>query len=227
MSSESAPLVPLSSPACRVLIADDHPIVRASVRALLETTSSIQVVAEAEDGEAALARIVELKPDVALVDIGMPKLDGIEVARRLAGSDCRTRVVALTAFEDGRHVRDCLAAGAAGFVPKSAAASDLFAAIRAVLAGGHYVHPRLVSELVGLTPARPPSTASLSPRENDVLRLIAFGFSNKEIGARLAVSVKTVETYKARAMEKIDAKSRVDIVRFATKQGWFDKEASS
>lgn len=210
-----------SAPRCRVLIADDHPIVRASVRSLLETAPTISVVAEAEDGEDALAKIEQFTPDVALVDVAMPKLNGIEVARRVARSSHRTRIVALTAFDDGRHVRETLEAGAAGFVPKSAAAADLIAAIHAVAAGGHYVHPRVAAELLSGTIRCARRVApELSEREAEVLRLIALGYTNKEIAVALEGSVKTVETYKARATQKIGAATRVDIMKFAVEHGW-------
>ena len=206
---------------CRIVIVDDHPIVRASLRCLLETAASIKVVAEAEDGEEALAKIAEFVPDVALVDVSMPKLDGIEVARRVARSRHPTRVLTLTAFADERQVRDALAAGAAGFVSKSAAAVDLIAAIQAVASGGHYVPSQFVDAVIETTTSRAPRIEpELSIREGDVLRLIAWGFSNQEISRQLSLSVKTVETYKARAMEKIDASSRVDIVRYAVAKRW-------
>lgn len=206
---------------CRILIADDHPIVRASVRCLLETAPTFSVVAEAEDGEDALAKIEQFAPDVALVDVAMPKLNGIEVVRRVASSQTRTRILALTAFEDGHHVRESLTAGAAGFVPKSAAAVDLIAAIHAVAAGGHYVHPRVALDVfASKRHIDRAGTSELSARESDVLRLIACGFTTREIAAQLEVSVKTVETYKARALQKIGGASRVDIVRFAVSRGW-------
>lgn len=218
----SLPSDPLSlAQRCRILIADDHPIVRASVRCLLETAPTITVVAEAEDGEDALAKIEQFAPDVALVDVAMPKLNGIEVVRRVARSSQRTRVVALTAFDDGRHVRETLEAGAAGFVPKSAAAADLIAAIHAVAAGGHYVHPRVAVELLGGASRTARRAApELSEREAEVLRLIALGYTNKEVAVALEVSVKTVETYKARATQKIGAVTRVDIMKFAVEHGW-------
>lgn len=204
----------------RVLIADDHPIVRASVKCLLEMSSTISVVAEAQDGEEAWSKIQELKPDVAVIDVAMPKLNGIEVARLAAELAQQTRVLALTAWEDGRHARDSLAAGAAGFVPKSAAAADLIAAIHAVASGGHYVHPRVAGEVLSSGSRPGPDERQLNVREAEVLRLLALGLSNKEIASSLDVSVKTVETYKARGMEKIGATSRKEVVRFAVGRGW-------
>lgn len=199
----------------RVVIADGHRIVRASVRCLLESAPSISVVAEAEDGEEALSKIEQFQPDVALVDVAMPRLNGIEVVRRIVRAAHRTRVLALTAFEDGRHLRESLAAGAAGFIAKSAPAADLIDAIHVVASGRPYMHGRAAAEL-----HTRPVECSLSIRETDVLRHLALGYSNKEIGSALGISVKTVETYKARAMEKIRVTSRVEIVRFAVTQGW-------
>jgi DNA-binding NarL/FixJ family response regulator len=205
----------------RIVLADDHAIVRAAVRCLLETAADIEIVAEAADGEQALAEIARHEPDVAVVDLAMPRLDGIEVARRLAGAGRRTRVLALSAWEEGRHVRDALAAGVAGYVPKSAAATDLVAAIQVVAAGGQYVHPAVVNAALS-TLVRPerPDAAVLSAREIHVLRQLAHGYTIKEISAELSLSMKTVETYKARAMEKIGGASRVDLMRFAAGQGW-------
>ena len=225
MSSFSALSSPRSAPHCRVLIADDHAVVRASVRCLLETAGNIRVVAEANDGEEALTRIEQFEPDVALVDVGMPKLNGIEVTRRAGSKGCRTRILALTAFDDGSHVREALAAGAAGFVPKSAAAVDLIAAINAVAAGGHYVHSRVVSAILGVRERNDGDATALSARETEVLKLVAQGFTNKEIAAKLSLSVKTIETYKARGMEKINAGSRVDLMRHAVARGWLDAES--
>lgn len=218
----SAERSPAASP-CRLLLADDHRIVRAAVRCLLETVAAIRVVAEAGDGAEAVARIAELEPDVALVDVAMPGLNGIEVMRRVAAAGHRTRLLAFTAYDTGQHVREALAAGAAGFVPKSAAATDLVAAIRTVAAGGHYVHPAVLNvTLATLLHERQPHERGLSAREAEVLRLLAHGYAAKEVSAQLAVSIKTVETYKARAMEKIGARSRVDLMRFAATQGWLD-----
>lgn len=210
----------------RILIADDHPIVRASVRCLVETAPTITVVAEAEDGEDALVKIEQFVPDVAVVDVAMPRLNGIEVVRRVANSSRKTRILALTALDDVRHVRESLAAGAAGFIPKSAAGAELIEAIHAVAAGKRYVHPRVAAELLGLTRLTRPVECQLSIRETEVLRFIALGFSHKEIATNLDLSVKTVETYKARAMEKIGASSRFDIVRFAVERGWLGESKS-
>jgi two-component system response regulator NreC len=218
-SPSPSPTVYSSLPFCRVLIADDHPIVRTAFRCLLETAPRITVVAEAQDGEEALAKIVELRPDVALVDIAMPKMNGIDVARRSAAARAPTRILTLTAAEDERAVRESLAAGAAGFVPKSAAAVELIAAIHAVATGGRYLHPRSMPALIRTLPAGR-CQGELSAREGEVLRLVALGSSNKEIASQLSLSIKTVETYKARAMEKIGASSRVDIMRFAVRRGW-------
>lgn len=207
---------------CRILIADDHPIVRTAIHLLLEAREEMEVVAEAENGEDAFAKIARLQPDVALVDITMPKLNGIEVVRRLVEAQSRTRVVVCSMLEDAAHVRRALEAGAWGYVPKTASGEDITAAIRAVARGHHYVHPHAVSGIVASF-SDSCNEGSLSGREIEVLRLIAHGFSNKEVAARLDVSIKTVETFRARALKKIEGTTRVDIVRYAAQQGWFDQ----
>jgi len=202
----------------RVVIADDHGIVRSSLRQLLETRPEITVVGEAANGEEAVAQIERHTPDVALVDLAMPGTDGMSALRRICAAKLATRVLVMSALEDAGHIRDAFANGAAGFLPKSGVAPDLFSAIETVAAGRRYLHPRNVGLIAG-----PPMRAmecELSPRESEVLRLIALGYANKEIAAHLGVSVKTVETFKARAARKVGAHSRVDIVRFAIARGW-------
>lgn len=202
----------------RLLIADDHAIVRSALRLLLETPGCFEVIAEAEDGEEALAKIVEFTPDVALVDISMPKMNGIEVARRITESAVPSRVLTVSMLEDENHVRAALSAGAAGFIPKTASSDDLLAAVRAVASGGHYVHNRVVGALIADC-NRPPHP-SLSEREREVLRWVAAGYTAKETAGRMNLSVKSVETYKGRASKKIGARSRSDIVRYAQARGW-------
>lgn len=133
----------------------------------------------------------------------------------------------LTASEDAAEMRECLAAGAAGFLPKAALASELLPAIHSLAAGGHYVHPSVMEKLIKAEfPSRAPDATTISERQTDVLRLIARGFSNKEIAAQLSLSVKTIETYKARGMERANLSSRVDLVAYAAAQGWLDSPRS-
>lgn len=207
----------------RILLADDHAVVREGMKSLINAQPGLHVVGEAEDGETACRRALALQPDVVVMDVNMPKLGGTEATERLRESAPEIRVLALTVHEDPGYVRRLMEAGASGYVLKRAAATDLIHAIRTVAAGGVYLDPsvagKVVAGFVGGS-GHEPATAELSEREADVLRLIAEGYSNKEIGARLDISVKTVETYKARSMEKLRLGSRVDIVRYALQQGW-------
>lgn len=183
------------------------------------------MVADAADGEEALRHALRHRPQVVLVDVAMPKLDGIEVTKRICDTCPGTRVLALTAIEKEEFVRAALGAGAAGYVPKSALTEELVAAIRTVARGERYVHPRVAHALLELLkPHTARGVAELSFREAEVFRLIALGYTNKEVAARLDISVKTVDTYKLRAAEKLGARSRADIVRFARQKGWFDHE---
>lgn len=209
-------------PELRILLADDHAVVRHGLKALIQAEPDLKLIGEAADGETAFQEAVRLRPDVVVMDISMSRLSGAEATRRLKNTCPEIRVVALTAHEESGYVRQLLEAGATGYVLKRAAAHDLIQAIRTVAAGGVYLDPavagRVVEEYVGPKSAVP--EAELSGREGNVLRLLAQGYSNKEIAAQLELSVKTVETYKARAMEKLGLASRVDLVRYAMQQGW-------
>lgn len=210
----------------RVLLADDHTIARAGMRALLDDPG-LEVVAEAADGHAALARSLDLRPHVAVVDYNMPGRTGAEVAVQLRREAPGVRVLVLSAHEDRAFLKQALEAGAKGYVLKRAAADELKAAIRVVAAGGVYLDPAMAGHLVaGFVGAEVPPTGTgqpLSGRETEVLRLLAQGFVNKEVAVQLDVSVKTVETHKLRAMEKLGFDSRVDLVKHAYRQGWLDE----
>lgn len=209
----------------RVLLADDHTVARAGMRALLDDPG-LEVVAEAADGPSALRGCQDLQPDVAVLDYKLPGLSGAEVTARLRQDAPAVRVLVLSAHEERAFLRQVLEAGARGYVLKRAAAEDLVAAIRTVAGGGRYLDPALVGHVIdGYVGAEPPPTGTgqpLSAREEEVLRLIAHGYVNKEVGARLDISVKTVETHKLRAMEKLGFDGRVDVVRYAHRQGWLD-----
>jgi DNA-binding NarL/FixJ family response regulator len=208
----------------RILLADDHAVVREGLKALVNAQPGMEVVAEAADGPTAVRLVAEHDPDVVVVDVSMPGLNGAEVTSRLREARPGRHVLALTVHEDKGYLRLLLEAGAAGYVLKRAAADELIQAIRAVAGGGTYLDPALAGAVVGdfvRTPAGGVAAAvELSDREAEVVRLIAQGYSNKEIAARIGLSVKTVETYKARSLEKLDLRSRVDIVRYATQRGW-------
>lgn len=210
----------------RVLLADDHAIVREGLKSLINSQTDMTVVGEAADGLDAVSLTTELNPDVVVVDVSMPGLNGAQVATQLRAAQPDRKILVLTVHEDKGYLRLMLESGAAGYVLKRAAAGELVQAIRAVACGGTYLDPALAGSVVD-NYVRPPlereaATAELSERESEVVRLIALGYSNKEIAAQLKVSVKTVETYKTRSMEKLHIRSRVDIVRYAVRRGWLE-----
>lgn len=207
----------------RVLLADDHVVVREGLKRLIECEPDMEIVGEASDGGDAIVQASQLCPDIAIVDVSMGEINGAEAARRLREVCPKTKVLALTVHEDKSYLRELLDAGASGYVLKRAAGDELIGAIRSVASGGVYVDPRIAAKLVSTfveprSGARP--TLELSHRETAVLRLIAEGYTNKEIASQLGLSVKTVETYKSRSMEKLGLRSRVDIVRTAGERGW-------
>lgn len=206
----------------RVFLADDHPIVRAGLRGLIEAQPDMAVVGEAYDGAGAIRGAVELRPDVVVMDVSMPGLAGAEATERVRQQCPDVKVVALTAHEDRGYLLLLLNAGANGYVLKRAAADGLVRAIRVVAAGETYLDPAVAGQLVPAPAAVRANAAELSDRdrEREVLREIADGHPLKRIAARLDVGVRTVETYKARAMEKLGLKTRADVVRYAVAQGW-------
>lgn len=210
----------------RVLLADDHAIVREGLKSLVNSQPDMEVIGEAPDGLAAVGMTSELDPDVVVVDVSMPGLNGAQVTTKLREACPDRKVLVLTVHEDKGYLRLLLEAGASGYVLKRAAASELVQAIRAVAGGGTYLDPALASSVVDdfVRPGaeREVPAVELSEREGEVVRLIALGYSNKEIAAQLKLSVKTVETYKTRSMEKLHIRSRVDIVRYAAKRGWLE-----
>jgi DNA-binding NarL/FixJ family response regulator len=204
---------------------DDHPVVLAGLKALVEADSDFSVVGEARDGRAALQLAKQLLPEIVVLDISMPEMNGIEVATALLTEQPQCRVLVLTVHEDRAYLSQLLELGVSGYLLKRSASDELIRALHAIIAGGMYLDPAVAGKVVG-RPARDAAspqagqTADLSGRETDVLRLVACGHSNKEISARLNISVKTVETYKARAMEKLGYRSRVEVVRYAAEKGW-------
>jgi DNA-binding NarL/FixJ family response regulator len=209
----------------RILMADDHPIVLAGLKALVEADPGLEIVGEARDGRTALKLASSLRPDVTVLDISMPEMNGTEVARALLAEQPECRILVLTVHEDRATLRQLLDLGVAGYLIKRSAADELLRAIHAVAAGGTYLDPAIAGKVIGSSGqgsarAGGGPTVELSERETDVLRLIANGHSNKDISARLSISVKTIETYKARAMEKLGFKNRVDVVRHAASKGW-------
>jgi DNA-binding NarL/FixJ family response regulator len=209
----------------RVVLVDDHPIVREGLRQLVDAQPDMHVVGEAADGEAACRVTSELQPDILVMDMSMPVLGGADATLRVRRECPGVKVLALTVHEERAYLTQLLRAGASGYVLKRAAPAELVRAMRTVAAGGTYIDPSLTGTLVegylgAEAAADPPVPDVLSDREREVLMRIAQGFSNKEIAAELALSVKTVETYKARVSEKLSLRSRVDMVRYAARQGW-------
>lgn len=214
----------------RVFLADDHPVVLSGMKALIVADASLELVGEAQDGPTALRRASELQPDVAVLDLSMPGLNGIDVARKLLAACPQCRVLVLTVHEDGAYLRQVLELGVAGYVLKRSATEELNRGIHAVAAGGLYLDPAIAGRAVGRH--RVPQAhklgeidgvSELSPREIEVLRLAAVGHSNKTIAAKLQIGAKSVETYKARAMSKLGFRSRVELIRFALSKGWLSE----
>lgn len=210
----------------RVVLADDHPIVLAGLSSLIHADDSVELVGEAATGLAALTLIRETVPDVAVIDISMPELNGIALTKRLTSDFPSVRTLILSLHEDRAYLNQALQAGARGYALKRSAPQNLLQAIRAVFVGGLYVDPAMAGYM--FETRRRSSARSitefgpneLSYREVEVLKLTALGETNKEIARQLDVSVKTVETFKARGVKKLGLKSRADIVRYAAAQGW-------
>ena len=209
----------------RVVLADDHAVVREGLKALVNAQPDMRVVGEAADGEAALQAARTLAPDVLVMDLSMPVLGGAEATASVRRDCPGVKVLALTVHEERLYLTQLLRAGASGYVLKRAAAAELVRAVRTVAAGGTYIDPSVAGTLVeGYLDAQEKADEAthdaLSDREREVLVRIARGFSNKEIAAALGLSVKTVETYKSRVAEKLGLRTRVEIVRYAARQGW-------
>lgn len=208
----------------RILLAEDHETVREGIKMIVNAQNDMEVIGEANNGRVAVQRARELQPDVVVMDVTMPELNGLKATAKLKKSYPNIKILTLTRHTDDGYLQELLKAGASGYVLKQSAASELLHAIRAVAAGGKYLDPAITDKVIGGYAQKQVKARavreSLTDREADVLRLIAWGYSNKEIGARLDISVKTVEAHKANAMRKLNIGSRVDIVRFAILQGW-------
>ena len=209
----------------RIVLADDHATVRQGLKLLLDAQADMTVVGEAGDGRAAMERVAEFKPDVVVMDISMPGINRPERHAQAEKTHPESRIVALTRYSDEAYLQELLRAGVAGYVLKQSASVELLQAIRAAAAGRQYLDSAVTGLVTGgflgreskkTGPARP----SVTDRESEVLRLIARGYSNKEIAGQLDLSVKTVEVHKANGMRKLGLRGRIDIVRFAILQGW-------
>jgi DNA-binding NarL/FixJ family response regulator len=204
----------------RVSLADDHPFVLMGIRSLIEMEDAFEIASASSDGEMALADILASDPDVAIIDLSMPKLDGVQVIARLRSERPGLKMLALTVHEDAAYLHQVLRAGADGYLLKRSAAEEVVRAIHDVSAGHRFIDPAIAGKVNEIASGEPPPIEVLSEREIDVLRLLAQGFTSKEIADRLDIGVKTVETYKSRATVKLDLRTRAQIVRFAATQGW-------
>jgi DNA-binding NarL/FixJ family response regulator len=217
--------VPDVSRTFRILVADDHAVVRQGLKLLINSQPDMTVVGEAADGAAVLQQAAAVEPDIVVMDLSMPGMNGLVATRALKKARPSVEVVALTRHDDETFLQEVLRAGASGYVLKQSNPVEFLQAIRAVAAGGVYLDPAMTPRVADglLTKAsvtRDPKPSPISERETDVLRLIAVGHSNKEVAAQLKISVKTVEVHKANAMRKLGLAGRVDLIRYGVLQGW-------
>lgn len=207
----------------RVFLAEDQTILRESLKVFIANEPGIEVVGEAADGAETVRLVKSLRPEIVVMDLSMPAMDGVQATHAIKQACPEVKVLVLTVHETKSHIRRVLQAGASGYVVKRSAAEELIQALHAVAVKGVYLDPIVAVKLVG---SKKPLVAfeangeALSDREAEVLRLIALGHANKEIAVQLGLSVKTVETFKTRSMEKLGLRSRVEIVRYAMNRGW-------
>jgi len=223
--------MPARAQKIRVMIADDHAILRAGLRMLVNAQADMEVVSEAPDGEKAVQTARETKPDVALLDLTMPRVGGMKALQQMTRDCSEVRVLILTMHDDPAYLRSALAAGASGYLLKRAVDAELIAAIRAVHRGGVFVDPRLANVLVQDVLAKKSRKAGstqpaniLSHRELQVLKLVARGYTSAEIAKQIFVGVKTIETYRSRLAEKLGLRTRSDVIRFAVQMGLLTPE---
>jgi DNA-binding NarL/FixJ family response regulator len=213
----------------RILIAEDHETVREGVKLIVERQDDMEVVGEAGDGRAAIEMARELKPDIVLMDISMPKLNGLKAAAKLKRVAPEIKILTLTRHTDTAYLNELLQAGVSGYVLKQSAPDELIRAIRAVVNGGSYLDPAITGKVfTGFVERQNKlrgdvSGQSLTERESEIFRHIALGYSNQEIAEKLNISVKTVEAHKANCLKKLNMHSRKDIIRYAILQGWMQE----
>ena len=207
----------------RILLADDHAVLRDGVRMILESHPGLEVVGTVDNGVEAVALAATLRPDVAVLDVAMPGLNGLEAAREIRDACPETEVVILSMHEGEDYLREALRAGAAGYVLKRAAAKELVGAIHAVRRGESYLDPALtrtlISDYVRKVDRSDTPADALTEREIEVLRLVAEGFTNRQIALRLNISIKTVQSHRANLMDKLDLHDRTELVRYAIRRG--------
>jgi two-component system, NarL family, response regulator NreC len=214
----------------RILLAEDHNTVREGIKMLVNAQPDMEVIGEAADGQTAIARTRELRPDLLVMDISMPQLNGLKATEKLRKEFPDLKILTLTRHTDDGYLQQLIKAGVNGYVLKQSAPTELISAIRTVRSGRSYVDSELTQRVLGgyagrgVGPLRGEGGKDISEREREVLRFIAWGYSNKEIASRLDLSVKTVEAHKSNAMRKLNMRSRIDIVRYAILQGWLEDE---
>jgi DNA-binding NarL/FixJ family response regulator len=212
----------------RIVLADDHPIVLNGLRNLVSAESDLDLVGEASTGNQALKVIREHKPDVAVIDISMPEINGLSLSRRISSELSSVRILILTLHEDRAYLRQAIDCGVRGYLLKRSAPENLVQAIRAVFVGGLYVDPAIANRLFDAAPRHGNAVKAgylpdLTDRESAVLKFVALGYTNKEIARRLDIGVKSVETYKSRGVDKLGLKTRAELVRYASAQGWLSE----
>jgi len=215
-----------------LILADDHAVVRSGLRMLLDAQTDMKIIGEAENGFEAVELTRTLQPDVVLMDILMPEMNGIEATRQIMELETDTAVLALTMYEDEQYFYEMLKAGAAGYVPKRAAPDVLVTAIRTVNLGALFIYPSMATRLVqdyfgrDTTESLSPDVIDLTPREKEVLVLIADGLTNSDIGDKLGISVKTVDRHRENIMRKLKIHSRIELVKYAIREGLIDLDVS-
>lgn len=211
----------------RIMLADDHPVFRSGLKNIILAEEKLQfeVICEASNGKQAVDMAFEMEPEIIIIDINMPEKDGIEATREIKEGVPNTKILILTMYSDEAYLKEGLKAGASGYVLKRAVDTELISAIKTVLNGEHYIYPTLIPSLYSKSGQLENQTEVveeddlLSPREKEVLKYIALGYTQKEISTELFISIKTVDTYKVRIMEKIGAKRKSSLVRYALKHG--------
>ena len=212
----------------RIMLAEDHLTVREGIKLLINSQPDMEVISEVGDGGAAVKEAQKLSPDIVVMDVSMPNVNGLKATKRLKITSPKIKILTLTRHTDDAYLQQLIESGASGYVLKQSAPTELIRAIRTVAEGKNYLDPALTEKMFSgfsnrMVRLRGESKAALTERESEVLRYIALGYSNKEIASLMQVSVKTIEAHKANAMRKLDMHSRIDIVRYAILQGWMEE----